>query len=72
VARLGKGFGISQATAYRYLDEAIAVLAARAPALRQALERAREQGLPYLILDGKVVAADPAHRTGCCRGGGAG
>ena len=58
VARLGRGFGISQATAYRYLDEAITVLAARAPALRQALERAREEGLPYLILDGKVVAAD--------------
>ncbi len=58
IARLGKGFGISQATAYRYLDEAIAVLAARAPSLREALERAREQGLPHLILDGKVVAAD--------------
>jgi len=58
VARLGKGFGISQATAYRYLDEAITVLAARAPVLRETLERAREEGLPYLILDGKVVAAD--------------
>jgi hypothetical protein len=33
-------------------------LAARAPALRETLERAREEGLPYLILDGKVVAAD--------------
>jgi hypothetical protein len=52
VARLGKGSGISQATAYRYLDEAITVLAARAPALREALERAREEGLPDLILDG--------------------
>jgi DDE superfamily endonuclease len=58
IPRLGTGFGISQATAYRYLDEAIEVLAARAPGLREALEKAREQGLPYLILDGKVVAAD--------------
>jgi hypothetical protein len=58
IARLGRGFGISQATAYRYLGEAIAVLAARAPGLRKALEKAREQGLPYLILDGKIVAAD--------------
>jgi hypothetical protein len=57
VARLGKGFGISQATAYRYLDEAITVLAAPAPA-REALERAVQEGLPYLILDGKVAAAD--------------
>jgi hypothetical protein len=31
VALTGKGWGISQATAYRYLDEAIEVLAARAP-----------------------------------------
>jgi hypothetical protein len=58
IARLGKGSGISQATACRYLDEAIGVLAAQAPDLREALERAREQGLPHLILDGKVVAAD--------------
>jgi hypothetical protein len=58
VARLGKGSGISQATAYRYLAEAITVLAARAPELREALERAVADGLPYLILDGKVVASD--------------
>jgi DDE superfamily endonuclease len=58
VARLGKGSGISQATAYRYLAEALEVLAAKAPELTQALENAKEQGLPYLILDGKVVAAD--------------
>jgi hypothetical protein len=58
IPRLGKGFGISQATAYRYLDEAITVLAARAPGLREALEKAKEQGLPHLILDGTVAAAD--------------
>src|SRR5262249_39250880 len=58
IARLGKGFGISQATAYRYMDEAMAVLAGRAPALRQALEKADALGLPYLILDGTVVATD--------------
>jgi DDE superfamily endonuclease len=33
------------------------VLAARAPGLREAKEQAKEQGLPHLILDGKVVAA---------------
>ncbi len=58
VARLGKGFGISQATAYRYLAEVIDLLAARAPSLRQALEKAKEQGLAYLIPDGKIVASD--------------
>jgi hypothetical protein len=56
--RLGAGFGISQATACRYKDEAIEVLAAKAPTLREALDRAVEQGLPYLILDGTLVSAD--------------
>jgi hypothetical protein len=58
IRRLGQGFGISQATAYRYLNEAIEVLADRAPSLREALEKATEQGLPYLILDGTIIAAD--------------
>jgi hypothetical protein len=34
------------------------VLATQAPDLREALERAKADGLPHLILDGKVVAAD--------------
>lgn len=58
IRRLGAGSGISQATAYRYLDEAIEVLAAKAPALREALEKAVELGLPYVILDGTIVASD--------------
>src|SRR5262249_32823164 len=58
VARLGRGFGISQATAYRYLAEAIEVISARAPSLEAALAACRDQGVAYLILDGKVVAAD--------------
>jgi DDE superfamily endonuclease len=56
--RLGQGFGISQATAYRYKDEAVEVLAAKAPSLREALDKAAEQGLPYLILDGTLIPSD--------------
>ena len=59
IPRLGRGFGLPQSTAYRYLDEVIEVLAARAPGLREQLERALAEGVPYLILDGKVVDADP-------------
>jgi hypothetical protein len=58
IRRLGQGSGISQATAYRYKDEAVDVLAAKAPALREALERAADQGLPYLILDGTLISSD--------------
>jgi hypothetical protein len=58
IRRLGQGSGISQATAYRYKDEIVEVLAAKAPTLREALDRAGEQGLPYLILDGTLVSSD--------------
>jgi hypothetical protein len=58
IPRLGAGFGLSQATAYRYIDEVTGVLAARAPGLREALERALAEGTPYVILDGKIIDSD--------------
>jgi hypothetical protein len=41
---LAAGFGISRATGYRYRDEVIAVLAAEAPDLHEALQQVAEQG----------------------------
>jgi len=38
--------------------EAVEVLAAKAPTLREALDRAVEQGFPYLILDGTLISCD--------------
>jgi hypothetical protein len=58
IRRLGQGFGISQATACRYKDEAVEVLAAKVPTLCETLDEAIEQGLPYLILDGTLVSSD--------------
>jgi hypothetical protein len=55
---LARDHGISRATAYRYVDEVIAVLATQAPGLHEALERARDQGFSHVILDGKVIACD--------------
>ena len=69
IPRLGAGFGLSQATAYRYLDEVIDVLAEQAPGLREALERALAEGTPYVILDGKVVDADRCHEKTVSRKG---
>jgi DDE superfamily endonuclease len=54
---LARDHGISRATAYRYLEEVITVLADEAPDLRQALERARAEGFPHVILDGTVIPA---------------
>jgi hypothetical protein len=55
---LARDHGISRATAYRYLDEVILVLAGQAPELSAALERARDQGFSHVILDGTVIACD--------------
>jgi hypothetical protein len=55
---LARDHGISRATAYRYLDEVIAVLAEQAPDLHQALERAEDEGFSHVILDGKIIPCD--------------
>lgn len=58
VHRLAADHGVSPATAYRYLHEALEVLAAQAPELAEVLADARARGLPHLILDGTLVATD--------------
>ena len=58
VEPLGRDHGISRATAYRYVDEAVDVLSAQAPGLHEALERALAEGAPYVILDGKIFSTD--------------
>jgi hypothetical protein len=55
---LARDHGVSRATAYRYVDEVVAVLAQQAPDLHQALERAKDEGFSHVILDGKVIPCD--------------
>jgi hypothetical protein len=62
IQALGRDHRVSRATAYRYLAEAVDVLAARAPGLGGALQRALADGVPYVILDGKLSG------TGACAG----
>ncbi|MGJ6970129.1 transposase family protein, partial [Streptosporangium sp. G11] len=54
----GIAFGLSQATAYRYLHEAIDVLADQSPDLHQTLQKAKAVDIPHLILDGKIFETD--------------
>jgi hypothetical protein len=61
IPRLGAGSGLSQATSYRYVAEGTTVIAAEAPGLEEALERAVREGTPYVILDGKIVSAGRCH-----------
>jgi hypothetical protein len=58
IEALGRDHGVSRATAYRYVAEAVDVLAEQAPGLAEALERAMADGVPYVILDGKVFETD--------------
>ena len=53
---LACGFRIGTSTVYRYLREAIALLAAMAPTLEQAIEVAR--GKAFVILDGTLLRID--------------
>ena len=69
IPRLGAGSGLSQATSYRYVAEGTKVIAAEAPGLEEALERAVAGGTPYVILDGKVVSADRCHQKTVSRKG---
>ncbi|MEU5942755.1 transposase family protein [Micromonospora sp. NPDC047548] len=63
VALLGAGFGISRATAYRYLHEGITVLAGQAQDLHTALRRVAADGWSYVILDGKLFDCDRVAET---------
>ncbi|MFI6743691.1 transposase family protein [Nonomuraea sp. NPDC050451] len=57
-SELGAGFGVSTATAWRYVEETVALLSARSPKLGQALRKAKRDGLHYLVLDGTLIRTD--------------
>jgi hypothetical protein len=63
IERLGAGFGMSRATAYRRHREALDVIAAKAPTLTEVLTQAVRDGLPFLILDGTLVPIDRIGET---------
>lgn len=58
VPDLARDLGISRATGYRYRDEVVGVLAEHAPDPHEALQQAKDNGMAYVILDGKVFATD--------------
>lgn len=59
---LARDTGIALATAYRYLHEAIDVIAAHAPTLIDVLTRGLETGWPFVCLDGTLI-----HSTRCAQ-----
>jgi hypothetical protein len=57
-ADLAAGFGIGRTTAWRYVNETVELLAARAPKLRKAVRDAKRAGHAYVILDGTLIPID--------------
>ena len=57
-AALAAGFGIGTATAWRYVREAVTLLAARAPRLRDALRTAKKAGHAFVVTGGTLIPID--------------
>src|SRR5437868_10074486 len=57
-AELGAGFGVSTTTAWRYVEETVALLSARSPKLAAALRKAVRDRLHYVVLDGTLIGTD--------------
>ena len=57
-ADLAAGFGVGTTTAWRYVNETVDLLAARAPKLRKAVRDARKAGYAYVVLDETLIAVD--------------
>jgi hypothetical protein len=66
-AELAAGFGVGVATAWRYVNETVALLASRAPKLRQAIRDAPRKGHAYVVADGTLIPIDrvAADRPSC-------
>ena len=63
-AELAAGFGVGTTTAWRYVNETVALLAARAPKLRRAVRDAARAGYAYVVLDGTLI---PVNRVAADR-----
>jgi hypothetical protein len=55
-ARLAAGFGVGTSTVYRYISEAVDLLAALAPTLEKAVRVASTKA--YVLLDGTLLPID--------------
>ena len=57
-AELAAGFGVGTTTAWRYVNETVALLAVRAPKLGKAVRDAKKHGHAYVVVDGTLIPID--------------
>src|SRR3954454_23333936 len=62
-AELACGFHVGTSTVYRYVREAIRLLAAMAPTLEQAIQVALRKAKAFVILDGTLLRIDRVGMT---------
>ena len=55
---LARDAGVWQATGYRYLHEALEVIVQRSPDITDGVDRLRQDGEPFVCLDGTLVCTD--------------
>jgi hypothetical protein len=61
IHRLARDHGLSQATCYRYLHEALDVVADHAPDLHEVLDEQHAHGAAFVCLDGTLIATTAVH-----------
>ena len=69
MTHLARDNAMGVSTAYRYVHEALDVLAAHAPGLRPALLAAHAAGHSHVNLDGTLIATNRVARAGTDEGG---
>ncbi|MGP3921577.1 transposase family protein [Nonomuraea sp. 10N515B] len=57
-AEIAAGFDVGTATAWRYVQEAVALVAQRSPTLDQAIRAAKRTGYAFVVLDGTLIPID--------------
>jgi hypothetical protein len=57
-ADLAAGFAVGTTTAWRYVNETVTLLAARAPKLRTVVRDTKKAGWAYVVLDGTLIPVD--------------
>ena len=61
---LAAGFEVGISTAWRYVNETVALLAGRAPKLHTAIRDAKKAGHAYVVVDGTLIPSTGLPRTG--------
>jgi hypothetical protein len=63
VHMIARDAGVSQATAYRYIHEAVDVVAAHGMGLEDVLDLLQAAGAPYVLVDGTLIESDRCRAT---------